>query len=452
MAKVKRLTKKYAFDGVAKDFIDSNTEITVLIASRGFGKTVASSYLIAKKLTNGHSGVMMAYTNRDVKSQLLRNVIKILNSYGYIEKKHFFVNNETAELTLLDKTGDVKSILYWRSTSDPDCTRGISEASWLLVDEAAICKKEAFDTMVPVMRGEGINDVQIYLITSPKGNGNWVSTLYKSEGVNALHGSVHDCTWMTDAQRESYIARHKKILGDLFFRQEILGEIIEVNSDSVFSAYNLESLFSQKEHIHGDIIAGLDIGRKGDPCCIAIMDGNGIVKVETQYNLLTISELKGWILRVISKYPQLKRMYVDETGLGQYIPSELQVRFPSCEFIGINFGSKERKPGYRLIRSEIFFDLKNAIENKGLHFCSTVDKDIIDSARTELCAIEYTVDPKSRLSVNSKDDIKSMLGHSPDIADALALMCHDSKTVSREKVQTALKLLSKPKMAYPNKK
>ena len=47
MIKVKRkkLVTKLKFDGKAKEFLHSDAEITVLIASRGFGKSVVASYL-----------------------------------------------------------------------------------------------------------------------------------------------------------------------------------------------------------------------------------------------------------------------------------------------------------------------------------------------------------------------------------------------------------------------
>lgn len=450
--KIKKLTKKLKFSGKALEFIQSQAEMTILLASRGFGKSVAAGYLAAKKLTSGHSGVIMSPTYRDVEGQLLRNTLKVLDSYGYVEKKHYFLDKKGAELVLMNKNGTVKATCFWRSAEDPECTRGITEVDWVVMDEAAKCKREAFDILLPVLRGEGITDTQTYLITSPRGIGNWVSELYGHDDVNALHGSVYDCAWMTEEQREKFIDRHRKRYSDLFFRQEILGEIIDVSADSVYSSQNLDMLYSIQEHKAGELVAGLDIGRKGDPCCLAIRNGNRIVHVEKQFDMLTISELKGWLLRVLSKYPHLKRMYIDETGLGQYVPAELQNRFPSCEFIGINFGSKERKRGYKLVRSEIFFDLKRHIEDHGLHFDPMLSKDIIQESRTELCAIEYSVDDKSRLAVCSKDSVKDRLGHSCDIADALALMCHDSRTVSKEKIQSVVKHLSKPRKAYPNKK
>lgn len=164
--KRKKLIKKLEFFGKAKEFLHSDAEITVLIASRGFGKSVVASYLAAKKMANGESGILMAPTYKDVIGGLLRNVVKIFEQQGYVEGKHFIINNKVNELYLLDQHGEVKSFCVFRSADNPECARGVTDVSWFVMDEAALCKKMAFDATIPVLRGEGITDTQIYLIIS----------------------------------------------------------------------------------------------------------------------------------------------------------------------------------------------------------------------------------------------------------------------------------------------
>lgn len=452
MIKVKRkkLVTKLTFDGKAKEFLHSNAGITVLIASRGFGKSVVASYLTAKKLVNGESGILMAPTYRDCESILLKNVINTLEQQGFVENKHFSVNKKLMELYMLDKTGTIKSFCVFRSADDPECARGVTDVSFFIMDEAAKCKKMAFDATVPVLRGGEIVDTQIYLITSPRGMGNWVSELFYDGNTEAIQASVYDCTWMTDTQRDKFIDMNRKIHGDLFFRQEILGEIIDINQDSVFSSSDIEIFFTPKQFIDGDVIAGLDIGRKGDPSVITIQRGNRLEHAEQRFDLLTIDLMKSWLFGVIAKYPQLKRIYIDETGLGQYIPSELSKAFPKIESIGLNFGGKETKEGYHRIRSEIFFDLKNNIQN-GLHISPFIDADVAREIKRELCAIEYKIGDKSEMYVMDKDATKKILGRSPDYADALALMSHTSKRVSRELIRSTVNKLAQPKKYYINR-
>lgn len=448
--KRKKLIKKLEFFGKAKEFLHSDAEITVLIASRGFGKSVVASYLAAKKMANGESGILMAPTYKDVIGGLLRNVVKIFEQQGYVEGKHFIINNKVNELYLLDQHGEVKSFCVFRSADNPECARGVTDVSWFVMDEAALCKKMAFDATIPVLRGEGITDTQIYLITSPRGIGNWVSELFFDGATESIQASVYDCTWMTDEQREKFIAKNKKLYSDAFFRQEILGEIIDINADSVFSSGEIDDLFTAHTLIDGDVIAGLDIGRKGDPTVIAIKRGNRVEHIEQKYNLLTLDAMKSWLVGVIAKYPQLKRIYIDETGLGQYIPSELSKTFPKIESIGLNFGAKSTKEGYHLIRSEIFFDLKTDIQN-GLHISPFIDNDLLREVKRELCSIEYKIGDKSEMYVLSKDKTKEILGRSPDCADALALMSHKSNKLSNETITSAMKQLAQPKRYYSNK-
>lgn len=449
--KRKKLTKKLEFSGKAREFLHSNAEITVLIASRGFGKSVVASYLTAKKLANGESGILMAPTYRDCESILLKNVVNTLEQQGYVEGKHFVINKKLMELYMLDKTGTVQSFCVFRSADDPECARGVTDVSFFIMDEAAKCKKMAFDVTVPVLRGGDIDDTQIYLITSPRGIGNWVSELFYDPNTESIQASVYDCTWMSDTQRDKFISKNKKLHGDAFFRQEILGEIIDTNADSVFGSSEIDELFTAKSFVDGDTIAGLDIGRKGDPTVIAIKRGNRVEHIEQKYDLLTLDAMKSWLYGVIAKYPQLKRIYIDETGLGQYIPPELSKTFPKIESIGLNFGSKSTKDGYHLIRSEIFFDLKNSIPH-GLHISPFLDKDLLREVRRELCSIEYKISDKSEMYVLSKDKTKEILGRSPDCADALALMSHTSNKISMDTINSAIKTLAQPKKYFVNKK
>lgn len=447
----KKKYKKLTIEGKQKEFVNSNAELTILISSRGFGKSVAAAHLAAKKLTNGESGVIMGVTYRDVKTILLRNIINILQSYGYQKNKHYKLYQSDAELHILNKDGSIKSICFYRSSDNPDCARGISNASFFIMDEAAIAPKSAFDATSPVLRGENVTKTQTYLITSPRGQGNWVSVLFKQPDTKGIQASVYDCTWMNDLQRDNFIRTNKARFSELFFRQEILGEIIDVSADSVLSNNEIDSIFQLRQHVRGELIAGLDIGRKNDPCALAIKDGNRIVYMATKYDTLTEDIIIDWVKSAIAKFPQLKRIYIDETGLGQFIPSRMQKELPSVECIGVNFASKETKSGYAKRRSEIFFDLKRAAGN-GLHFCPSISTEIKDNARTELCAIEYTIDGKSNFAVKSKDDTKAILGHSPDIADALALMCHDMQKVSQDRIDSTVRRLSKPSKQFPNRK
>lgn len=452
MIRRRKRSKKYKFYGKALEFLHSIAEVTVLITSRGFGKSVVASYAAAKLLAKGRSGVIMAPTYADVKGNILKNICAILESQGFIEKKHFFIDHQIKELTLLDRFGNVLSVCSFRSCDNPDCARGITDASWLLIDEAALCSKEAFDATLPVLRGEGVTDIQIFLTTSPRGIGNWVSVMASEPDVNLIQASVYDCTWMTEEQRNKFIETNRKRHSKLFFEQEVMGAIIDINADSVYGTADIESLFSQHEFVDGDIIAGLDIGRKGDPCVLSIRRGNRIEHIEQKFDMLTMDDIKNWIGARIRNYPGIKRFYIDETGLGQYVPPALSSEFPSIEFIGVNFGAKETKPGYFRKRSEIFYDLKRLIQENGLHFSKNIDRDLLDETRRELCSIEYTIGAKGEFKVVEKEVTKKTLGRSPDLADSLALMCHTSSAVSRELVDNALKRLSKPKKYYNNKK
>ena len=82
-------------------------------------------------------------------------------------------------------------------------------------------------------------------------------------------------------------------------------------------------------------------------------------------------------------------------------------------------------------RAEMYFRLADSIKKGG---ASLPD---VPTLREELANIYYTYDPSGRLKLKSKEDIKALLGRSPDMADAFALTYAES-VVRRKDVASPL--------------
>ena len=95
--------------------------------------------------------------------------------------------------------------------------------------------------------------------------------------------------------------------------------------------------------------------------------------------------------------------------------------------MGINFAqSAYEKERYANARSELYVELANAIKT-GLY----IDDDEI---KTQLAFTTIFVNNSGKFQLCKKDDIKELIGHSPDKADSLGLAVYamnhiDSTTV-----------------------
>lgn len=124
--------------------------------------------------------------------------------------------------------------------------------------------------------------------------------------------------------------------------------------------------------------------------------------------------------------------FVDDTGGygGSVCDSFVQA---GVDHVPVNFGGKALDSRYFDKRSEMLFNMAKWVKTHG----ALPD---IPSMRAELPALKYTF-MKGKLKVIEKDQIKKLIGHSPDDSDALALTF-----ALPEMPSNALEMIGKPRL------
>lgn len=107
--------------------------------------------------------------------------------------------------------------------------------------------------------------------------------------------------------------------------------------------------------------------------------------------------------------------FVDEVGIGAGVIDTCRSRGYGKRIFGVNAGSKAREET-RFVnrRAEMYWHTADWVRSGG---CLPKD----DLLAGELAAPHYDYDPKQRVRLEPKDDVKARLGRSPDRADALSL-------------------------------
>lgn len=150
----------------------------------------------------------------------------------------------------------------------------------------------------------------------------------------------------------------------------------------------------------------------------------------------------GWVLkelRVLDKSPgdevfdairraaeewkvPYRNICFDRDGVGGYLKGFLRTAFP---FGGNSSPIQENesfvnktKPEYENLRSQVYFLLRNIIENCEIYI---EDRRYQATIEEELRAIRKQLDPLRKLKIIPKATIKSMIGRSPDFADVIAM-------------------------------
>jgi len=77
------------------------------------------------------------------------------------------------------------------------------------------------------------------------------------------------------------------------------------------------------------------------------------------------------------------------------------------------------------LRDELWFTFAERITDRQLAFSDDVDDELADQLIKECLPIEYSFTADGRRRVDTKDEMRKKIDHSPDITDAALLAFHE---------------------------
>lgn len=166
----------------------------------------------------------------------------------------------------------------------------------------------------------------------------------------------------------------------------------------------------------GPIIMGVDVARFGDDrCSWWLRQGRYAARLDSQ-GKISLTESTGITKRFLDKY-EPDACFID-LGMGAALVDSLNEMGYYVE--GVNFGGEPyEKDKYTNKRNEMWQELGDWLKDEPVWIDANGDE--ADSIELDLCSPEYKFDSKGRKVMESKDDTKKRLGHSPDDGDGLAL-------------------------------
>ena len=160
---------------------------------------------------------------------------------------------------------------------------------------------------------------------------------------------------------------------------------------------------------------GVDVGRGGDPSVFVIRYDNFARVLEKNQ----VADLMYQVARI--KYYQkeyeidFQDIFIDDIGVGSGVTDrcyELDMPVTPVRVGGTKMLSEPDK--FTNIRAEIYWDAKIWLEEEHTGLENNLDF-------YQLCKIKYKENSSSKLLIEPKDDLKKVLGHSPDVPDAFSL-------------------------------
>lgn len=220
----------------------------------------------------------------------------------------------------------------------------------------------------------------------------------------------------------------KQLIKDLisgdpnFLRQEFFGEILD--DDLEFCVLHTEDFPQFQQCRKGFVSIGADCAGEGrDKFIFSAIDDSGILElaettkadVQTQFSI---------VRELVHKYEAVQ-IVIDNTGgfgkgLYDLCKRAFLVRGREVEVIGVNFGeSAQDKKSYANARAEMYFEFADGVKN-GFYVSS-------EEAREEFTHTTYMKTKTGKIQLVEKDEIKALIGRSPDTADSLCLAWYKRK-------------------------
>jgi len=202
-----------------------------------------------------------------------------------------------------------------------------------------------------------------------------------------------------------------------------------------------------RAHAATHALLGVDVAREGaDKTTIAVRRGPVLWELHRWRETDTVENARritGVVRHLIAAGVGVSHVVVDETSMGGGVHDELLRLLRDVTWMEprvglafapptlttmqpqlVGFKSSRRAPmPERFVdtRAQAFWHVRDEYERGRVAYRRGLDAVLLGELREELSAHSYHYEGDDRIRVNPKDEVKSRLGRSPDLADALAM-------------------------------
>ena len=397
--------------------IDEGKKKIAIKSGHGSGKSALMSWIIlwAVLFFEDCKVPMTAPSAPQLTEILIPEVRKWKNALPeYLSK-----NIEILSEKVVNSENDSFAIARTARKENPDALQGFHATNiFFLIDEASGVPREVYE----VVEGALTSDNAFAMMT-----GNPTRT----EGY--FYDSFHKNSWQwtrftfnteeSENVSKKAIEDYKRKYGtdSDVYRVRVLGEFPRSSSNSVFTVHEIEEAIKRsKEELddYGHEVWALDVADEGDDSSVLVKRKGKHFHTIRKFRNFNGEQLKAMLLMEYrSAKVKPKYIFVDAVGVGAMLPH-------ACNNIGLDmvigvkasYNAMEKGIYYRK-RAEWFFKLKDILPD------AKIPDD--DEMIGDLSAITFTYTSDQLLAITQKKEIKSKLGRSPDIADAMAMSCEE---------------------------
>ena len=386
----------------------------VIVAHRRFGKTVGCvNQLIKKALLNNK----LEAPNYAYVAPFLKQAKMV--AWDYLKKYTALipdrkVNESELWVELPSLHPNVRGArIYIIGADRPDGLRG---TYWdgVIIDEYAQIRKELWGEVIRPALGD--RKGWAVFIGTPKGQNQFYDLYLLAQKRDDWFACLYtvDDTGILDAEE---LASMKAEMTDAEIKQELYCDFAASAYDRLIALESvndaMEREIPQLDYQDSPKIMGVDVARFGDDSCV-IFKRQGLMAFEPLiFKNVDNMTFAGLVAQEIDDWCP-DTVFVD-SGRGEGVIDRLRQIGYSDRVVEVPFGGKPIKDTrYLNKRAEMWDGCREWLEQGG---CLPYMPEL----RQELCTPTYTFDGMNRIKLQSKEQIKDVMGRSPDTADALCL-------------------------------
>tara|TARA_R110002012_G_scaffold321182_1_gene547933 strand:- start:839 stop:2155 length:1317 start_codon:yes stop_codon:yes gene_type:complete len=404
---------------------DNKTTEVLFGGAAGGGKSwVGCAWLILMCLKHPRTRWLMGRSKLDsLKKTTLNTFFEVCQNWDIKAGEHYHFNAGSNIITFFNKSEIMLKDLFLYPSDKNFDNLGSLELTGAFIDECNQITEKAKNIVASRLRYK-LDDYGIIpkLLMTCNPAKNWVYTQYyrpSKEGKQKPHRKFIQSLVDDNEYISKYYKTQLQTLDELSKQRLLFGNWeYDATQDSLIQYDAILNLFSQKG-VAGQKYISCDVARFGsDKTIIMYWEGLHIKKIRTL--------LKSAINDVVEEVRQLQQenqvplrnIVIDEDGVGGGAKDYLR-----CQGFTNNARALKNE-NYQNLKTQCYYKMADLINKAQIGItCEdvVVKNDIIEEleqVRTK------DADKDNKLQIIPKDTVKTIIGRSPDYADAIAMRCY----------------------------
>ena len=402
--------------------MDKTTTEVLFGGAAGGGKSwVGCAWLLLQCMRYPNTRYLMGRSKLDsLKKTTLNTFFEVCKTYKLQAGVHYNFNAGSNIITFINGAEILLKDLFLYPSDKNFDNLGSLELTGAFIDECNQITEKAKNIVASRMRYklDEYNLIPKLLMTCNPAK-NWVYTQYyrpAKEGKQKIHRKFIQSLVDDNEYISKYYKTQLQTLDELSKQRLLFGNWeYDATKDSLIEYDAILNLFTQNG-VQGQKYISCDVARFGsDKTVIMYWEGLHIKKVRTL--------LKSSINDVVDNVRQLQQenqvplrnIIIDEDGVGGGAKDYLR-----CQGF-INNAKPLKKENYQNLKTQCYYKLADLI-NKAQIGITCNDITIKNNIIEELEQVRMkNADKDTKLQMIPKDDVKAIIGRSPDYSDALAM-------------------------------